>query len=287
VPPVEPSGPPSVPDPSTLDHPAEPPGVARRRRGVAVGAVVVVVLLIVATLFWLGAFSGPPAAALPATPAYAAALGAANSAARGAPGGPWTTVAGAGLALTSSFTGPAASISSAVASLTGCTFGWVGTPPTAVTFPQTPASAVSGSAGVWAFISVNSTDTAAMVTLVINSTATALFTLSGETCSSGLTGVSAIPGNVVDSTTAAASADRAGGSAFLANHTAAERSYEIVATGGVFSLAIWQVVYSTCSPVPGNSSTGMEFSVTEDAASGLVVGPGTTQTVSCASTPFG
>ncbi len=284
VPPVEPSEPPSAPAPVVPEHPAPPPGALRRHPGVAVGAVVVVVVIVIASLFWLGTFAGSSAGGLSGTPSFLPALSAANAAAGGVPGGPWPTIVAAGVALSAPVTESAANISSA-STLLGCTFAWVGTPPTAVTFPSTPSSTAAGKAAVWAFLATNSTD-AALVTLAINSTVTNLFTLSGETCSADFMGFSGIPTSVVDSTAAAVSANSVGGTAFLASHPNAQRSYEIVAIGGVFSFAIWEVAYTTCTPLSPSNSTGVAFNVTENAATGVPVLPGGAATVSCGSAPF-
>ncbi len=261
--------------------PAPPPGRSRRRaRQAAVGAIVIVAMLIVGGLFWLGVFSPGTRPGTSTSPPYSSALGAASSTAQGASGGPWTIVAGVGIALPSNVTESAANISSEFAT-SGCLFAWQGTPPTSVTFPATPTHAAPGSAGAWAFISTNPLLTA-LVTLVTDSIATNLFTISGS-CAANFALLSSLPGNVVDSPAAAASANAAGGTAFLIAHPGAERVYAIAAAG---SLAFWVVTYSTCPLSSNTPTTGLQFNVTEYASTGTPVMPGSTGTVTCSSGPI-
>lgn len=244
--------------------------------------MVVVVLLVVGVLFWLGAFSSGAAKGISSNPPYSSAIAAGSSTAHGAPGGPWAVVLGVGIALASNVTEPAANISSDFDVL-GCTFAWVGPAPASVTFPWTPGSATAGNAGAWVFVSTNSSlDT--LVTLVANTTSTNLFTLSGS-CGTEFAAFSALPGGVVDSTTAAISANNAGGAEFLASHTGAERVYAIAsASMASFTITVWEVAYSTCPLFANANTTGYEFNVTEDATTGAPIIPGSTGTVSCAST---
>lgn len=278
---LTPSAPSGAPDLDALGPPpSPPPSQSRRGRWTAVGVVVVVAILVVGGLFWLGVFSPRSGPGASASPAYSSALGPASSAAQGAVGGPWAIVAGAGIALTSAVVEPAANISNQFASI-GCSFAWEGTPPSTVTFPASPTNATPGSAGAWVFVSTDPSLTA-LVTLVTGAGAANLFTFSG-TCASGVDLLSSLPGGVVDSTAAAASANAAGGTAFLAAHPGAERSYAIAAPG---SLAIWHVTYSTCPLSSGANVTAVQFNVTEYASTGTPITPATVGSVACPSGPI-
>ncbi|NNN17453.1 MAG: hypothetical protein HKL79_03745 [Thermoplasmata archaeon] len=188
-------------------------------------------------------------------------------------------MAGVGIALTSNVTESAANISSQFAS-SGCLFAWQGAPPTAITFAATPRYVAPGSAGAWAFISTHAILTA-LVTLVVNSSATNLFTISGYYASNFVV-LSSLSGNVVDSTSAAVSANVAGGTAFLSAHPGAERVYAVAAVG---PLTFWVVTYSTCPLTSNTATVGLQFNVTEYASTGTPVMPGSTGTVTCSSGP--
>lgn len=268
------AGGPSAPAEPT--HPIRPPSA--KGRTVAVAAIVVVVILVVGLLFWLGVFSGT-AAGLAGVATYSSAQGAAAGATKGAPGGPWTIVAAGGIAVPGNLTIPAENISSS-SIFEGCSFGWVGTPPAAVTIPATPSGTTPGKAAAWLFLATNASQ-GVLVTLVANATATNLFTVSGS-CTSDLDVLSAIPAGVVDSTSAAASANSAGGTTFLKAHPTSAEAYAIASTGSPpFSLSVWEVVYTTCTSLSETGTPGFEFNVTLDATNGEVLLPAQTTSVTC------
>ncbi|MFZ0699193.1 MAG: hypothetical protein WAN74_03260 [Thermoplasmata archaeon] len=270
-----------TPDLDALGPPVPPPSSSRRRaQWTAVGAVVVVVVLVVGGLFWLGVFSSGSASGISTNPPYSSALGAASSTVHGASGGPWTIVAGVGIALASNVTEPATNISNEF-DTSGCIFAWQGAPPTLVTFPATPAQATPGTAGAWAFVSTNPS-LSALVTVVTDAGAVNLFTISGS-CAADFALLSSLPGNAVDSTHAAASANTAGGTTFLIAHPEAARVYAIAAAG---PLAFWDVTYSTCPLISNPNATGLQFNLTEYASTGTPVTPGSTGTVSCSAGPI-
>lgn len=275
----------SPPDPYGLDRPVRPlRSAGRNARRTGVVTAVVVIALVVGGLFWLGAFSARTAQGISSSPPYSSALGAASPTAQGASGGPWTIVAGVGIALATNVTEPALNISGEFGSL-GCTFSWIGGAPVSVTFPWTPSNVAPGNAGAWAFISTNGA-LEALVTLVAGSSATNLFTLSGS-CAVGFAGLASLPGGIVDSTTAAASADGAGGAGFLVGHPNAERLYTIATVGTPpLSVSIWHVVYSTCPVISHANTTGYQFNITEDATTGVPITSGTTAAVTCTAGPF-
>lgn len=203
----------------------------------------------------------------------------ATAAVSGYAGGGWAVISAVGYAVTVSITIPAHP-----GPYPGCDFA-----PMSSTTPTTLAVSPTGTAGslgtstVWLFLLRNSTDatvfvavahgTAQILGTIVQSGAPAAPTCTWNTLHSWY---HPAPSDVVDSTTALASTQAAGGSAFLASHPLANLSFALLGgfTGPMYPAPpadpTWSVVYSSCPVGSAGTPAGAAFVATVNATSASV-----------------
>lgn len=266
---------------TTAPPPAAPPRPNRKMLYLAAIVAIVVVVILVA-VFLLPSLVGPSSSSSSAGAiTYSAALPIANGAVSGFAGGGWVPLFAAGLVTATSETFPVNT--TALGNLSSeCTY----VPQTNLASLTLPAFSGNRSAGLspaWEFGYRNASDTLAIVS-VINGKGTVLATLSGTYCSFFAGLIAQIPGNVIDSSQAAADAQPYAAS-FLAAHPNASALFGLI--GGVSLVAHaapeWTVAYSTCTLGPSASGTGAELNVTLNATSGKVLKNSTTSDAKCSS----
>ncbi len=216
---------------------------------------------------------------------YASAAPLVISAAAGYRGTSWQVSLGAGIAIPTTYT-----INITNATFAGtCGFSFIGTPPSSLTVSGTPSSAASGTAAFYEFyLSAPALPGVMVFAFVDSGTATLLYQqTSSPTCLVFGSSAGAIPSNVIDSPTALAYVNAAGGSAFLAANPGAEQEWAVY--GGGYSLSsngtwyssppIWEVIYGSggCSFFrgPAQSSPGHEFFGEVEGLTGAVLGTST------------
>ena len=243
--------------------------------GVAVAVVVAVLLVVVVVLPNLTGSSGAAAVLT-----YSGALPVANGAAGAFAGGGWTPIFAAGLVSATTESFPVNT--TALGNLTsGCTY----TPQTnllSLTLPGYPGNRSLGASPAWEFGYRNGSDTLAIVS-VIGGHGMVLATLSGSECSFYAQLFRAIPGNVIDSSRAAA-AVQGDARSFLLAHPNASAEFGLI--GGISFLGKgtgpeWSIVYSTCALAESPTGTGAQFNATVNALNGTVVATNTSSDVSC------
>ncbi len=267
--------------PPPLYPPVSPPPVAaprpRRTALVVVVAAVVVVVVIVLALalagvlpFFKGSASGPAT--------FGGSRAGAQAVADHYPGGSWVLFGADGVASKNSTSAPTASIAGGLAG-TGCTFTAAPGAPTLLTL-STTSDVSQGVSGSWLFLFKNASGMGVLAIATINGTATVIGSVGGVSCFSGYLGlIGTLGSNVIDSSTAASTANSNGGSTFLAAHPYAFATYSILA--GVSFLGFgsgpqWTVTYSACPLNPLTTSTAQEFTATINATSGALTHAGTT-----------
>ena len=230
--------------------------------------VVVALVVVLAVTFHPAARSGTNVVGTAL--AYSQTTGPARAAETNMSGGPWTLELVAGLGVGQSASGPAAS---AGLGFTGCTPVWSASG--SVVAPATPSSAAEGEVAVWLIISEN-TSGGWLVTLVASPAGTVVATnldvLTG-TCFSQFMEFGSPPATVIDSPAAVASANAAGGSAFLSGHSV--QAVELLILG-----QYWGVEYSTCSPY-ATSGSGSEWLQIVNDTTGATFGAPDVTTVTC------
>lgn len=261
--------------------PTSPPRPNRRMLylGAAVAVAIAVLLVVVLVLPSLtGSSSGSAAAVL----TYSEALPVANGAVSGFAGGGWTPVLAAGIV--SAVNETEHLNSTTFGNLTTyCTYTLVAGA-TTLTVSEYSGSRSSGASPAWVFGYRNQTDGLAVVS-VLNGHPTVLFTLTGGLCAFYAQLIKPIPGNAIDSSTAAAAVEPYA-AAFLAAHPNASVEYALTGGGheGTVKVGtVWSIAYSTCSLSSSASGTGDRFNATVNATTGQVLTTNSSTDVSCGS----
>jgi hypothetical protein len=243
---------------------------------VAVAVVVVAAVVVVGVAYdglipgvQLPGGKGPAgsgsAGAVPYSTAKLAAMNAANS----VQGGPWSVAEALAINSIARIQFPA--FNGTGGSTVGCTISAAsGVGPVSI-------GAASGGVGqgvspFWEFLLTNSSGAGALV-LVQNGSASVYATFHGSQCGLGL--FSSVPATVVDSTTADASANAAGGSAFLQKHPLANATMVLVS---VAITSVWAIEYATCSPTAASVAPADAFTAVVEASSGTVINATSTTT---------
>ena len=279
--PINPPAQPAPPSPSSTTPSATPAPRSRKTLYVVVAAVVVVVVLLVAFIILpsLTPSSGPSG---PLT--YSGAKPIAGGAMSGFDGGGWTLLFAAGLVTPTSESFPTNTSALGNLSSSGCTYQLV-TSVSSYTVPAFSGNRSAGETPAWEFGYRNGTD-ALGIASVINGKASVLATITGDECAFFAQLLTPIPGNVIDSSQAAADVAPAAG-AFLAAHPNASAEFAIL--GGVNFLghtlpAQWSIVYTTCTVTPNPTGTGEKFNATVNALTGAVSGVETNNSAVCGNT---
>lgn len=286
-----------APPPPTLGPasvPPSPPGWRPRLpwdpgTTIAVAAIAVVLLLL-AGLLLAGSSGGggPPSTTGGVT--YVSAVSTGRQA--GSLHGSWELVNTFGLDLANATTVPLN-----FSTLGNCTFtSFSGALPTSLTIPAFAGSLTSGALAEWLFTYRSPGTGAELAVAVTAGVANLVVEISGAGCPGLGSNITPVPSNVVDSPTAVAALDAAGGSTFLAAHP---KGVSLLATLFPFTLGssavsvYWQLSYTTCpvlfSSGPPSGHPGVIFSASVNGTTGLVV-PGSAHTGVCGgpgTTPIG
>jgi hypothetical protein len=255
--------------PSGPAAPAAPP--RRRPWLIPVIAVVVVAVVLVAVLsaqiFLRPGTAGTP----PPFETFSQAVGAAQSGASRASGGPWTAVGGAALISTLEVTEPSANLTSEE-KLANCSVTWVSGQESTLVIPATPSDAPTGAAAFWAFVLKNGSNALLLETVSLG-TSNALATLVGGDCATAAGALVAFPSGMPDSPTIVAAANAAGGTGFLGAHANASELWGVI--GGYTFLGItttpeWFVEYTSCSATASPTQVGAVFNATVNGLSAVV-----------------
>lgn len=242
---------------------------------VAVAAVLLLVFLVVPLL--PGSGSTTSAAAVLT---YSGARPVANQAVSGFDGGGWTLLVAAGIVTATSE--PIPVNETALGNSTTCTY----TPVASLSDLTIPGFTGNRSAGVspaWEFIYRNSSEALAVVS-VLNGHGFVLATLTGADCAIFAELFTPIPGDVIDSSQAAADVEPLAAAFLSANPNASAEFGLIGGTVALFGHGLgpeWSIMYSTCALSPSATGTGSEFNATVNALTGKVLGANTTTGVSC------
>ncbi len=165
----------------------------------------------------------------------------------------------------------------------GCNLTTLPGAPTSLTVDATPASAAPGHAAFWIFGLSDGAGTYVLVSVDLG-IPTALYSLSGGSCTSTFDKVSAFPSTESDSPALVAAANSSGGSAFLSEYpTSAQLFFGLggLTYLGFTSPPLWDLVDTSC-PVPLLlNETGAEFNATLTGAPASVVSH-STGPVNCA-----
>jgi len=278
-PPAPPTPPPSSPSPPA--PPVTPGSRSRKTLYVVVAVVVIVVVLLVAFIVLPSlTSSGGPSGPL----TYSGAKPIADGAMSGYQGGGWTLLFAAGLVTPTSETFPVNTSALGNLSSSGCTYHIV-TGAATYTVPAFTGNRSAGETPAWEFGYRNASDTLAFAS-VLNGTATVLATITGTECAFFAQLLTPIPGNVIDSSQAAADVAPDAG-AFLAAHPNASGEFALL--GGINFLghtvpAEWSIIYTTCTLTPNPTGTGEMFNATVNALTGAVSGAQTNNSAVCGNT---
>jgi hypothetical protein len=253
-----------------------------------VAIVVSVALVLVLGLALIGIFGGSSYGATPAVTFSSAR----NTSTQASPAGAWALDSAIGIDLANATTVPLNWSAEANCTVTS----YSGTLPNSITIPSFGGNLTSGVAPEWVFGYIQPSNGAELEVLVTGGVATLVYELSGARCGETLPGFTGIPSTVVDSPSAVAAASAAGAEAFLEAHptgVSAEMGLIDFIGEGMRSAPMWDIIYTTCTPVLGPNSTetpGSEFSVEVNATTGIVA-PGSVQTGACggstSTTPIG
>jgi hypothetical protein len=206
----------------------------------------------------------------------------ADRAVAGFEGGGWNLLFAAGLVSATSVTIPE---NATAFSNLSCTFAPV-TPGANLSVPAYAGNRSAGLAPAWEFGYGSLANGIALVS-VIDGQGVVVGTLTGGDCGVAAF-LSSIPGNVIDSSQAAAAAQPYARD-FLAADPNASAVFGLgpAAFFGGSGLGVeWVVLYSTCSAKGSVSPTGSEFNATVNALTGAVLTTHTASGVSCGSGTF-
>lgn len=256
-----------------------------RRRGWVLPVVIaaVVAVVIVAALFAAGIVHFGAANSNPAYETFSQAEGVASGNV-GSAGGPWYAAFASGFSVPSAVLFPTTNLT-ALSSL-NCTFTWTHGEPANIPIPATGPTAGTGAAAMWEFGFKNATDALRIVT-VTDGVASNLVTITGTLCEAYAGYLAPFPSGVLNSPAIVATANQAGGSAFLGAHPNASQiwgTYGGIQLGDLGSTSPeWAVEDTTCA-LPGYSGEmGAVFNVTIGGTSGAVINS-SSGTVACAPT---
>lgn len=244
---------------------------------------VIIVLALVLTGVWM--IFGAPGHSGAGT--FSASRGTAQSAANGATGGPWSLLLVLGVATQGSFSGSVANATAVASSLTSSSCSYTPSSGSPATLGASGVGNVSrGLADAWVYLYSNASGSILLVT-VVGSSATVVGTISGSSCDLASLGFSAVPSSgIIDSTTASADADAAGGYAFLSAHPQANATFVLL---GGFTYAgttvgpIWTVELDACALTGVGPATASALVVILSATDGTVI-QSQTSTVTCPAT---
>ncbi|MGP8078775.1 MAG: hypothetical protein ACLQD8_00645 [Thermoplasmata archaeon] len=258
--------------PPIYDLGFSPPQKSRRLLYVVVSVLAVVAVAVILVLA-SGVISPPgssPGVTFGSPLRSSQAISAGNTAKAFAEDGPWTlySIIGVGTDRSSSSGSTAQSLGEQ-----GCTTVWATS--TSSVVPATASGAPAGQVAWW----VLGYDNAAgdlLLSLATNLSGTVqvsnLVILSGS-CTSVFTKFGPIPASVIDSTTAASTANTAGGSAFLSDYPGSTVDMEMIGE-------YWVILYSTCGYY-GSGGTGTEFEFGIYDTNGTALPGGGTSPTSC------
>jgi len=264
-------------------------------------AVVVVAAAVVGGLFATGTLhlssassksTGSPSGGSGAGESYSAAASAAAPTVSSVSGGPWTLAGGTGVVIASSVTVSSAELN-ATAAGGGCKPQLLAGASAITTIPATTSSASSGDSDAWVVWYVDASYQVLEVA-VFGGVATPVLTLSVYGgCASTLTGI-ALPSSYVDSPSAAATAYKDGGSAWIGAWPNYDMT-EILVPGATVTVddkptslpSTWEVSYTTCDLGSGTGATlggqmPAEYTVSINASSGAFI-RGYNSTTACPS----
>jgi len=250
-------------------------------RYVVVAAVVVVVGLLVAFVV-LPALTSSGGPSGPLT--YANARPIADSAMSGYAGGGWTALFAVGLVTPTSESFPVNASALGNVSSTGCTYTIV-TSASTYTVPAFTGNRSAGVTPAWEFVYRNAAYTLAFAS-VINGQATVLATITGTECAFVAALLTPIPGNAIDSSSAAADV-APDAQAFLTAHPNASAEFALIGGLSGFGRSIpteWSITYTTCAVTPSPTGTGEQFNATVNALTGAVTHAQTNDSAVCGST---
>jgi hypothetical protein len=241
-----------APPPSSLAvQPAKP-----RRRPIVLALVIVAIVVLAGlgiTFVVLPALpcTGCPAKTAPLSePTYSIASAEATEAAD-AHGGTWGVVYAVGLNGPSSLSRPFIGDNGG----SHCSFQPISSPGN-VTIPRASGNVSTGGSPYWAFVLRNSSG--AILGASVTSGSASVYGTGNLQC--GLhwgTPLETLPASTMNSTTAMALANAAGGSAFLRNNTTSSVTMEVEANvTGERGSPTWTVTYSTCSVDTASPGTG-------------------------------
>jgi hypothetical protein len=242
-----------------------------RKRWVVMGTIVAVVIVVVIIVLAGVLHSAvQPAGATYGTPLlYSQVTGPAALAQGTMKDGPWAPVDVLGLS-----TGASGVSVPGSQGVGGCTSVWTNSSTFVV--PATPSNATAGQVSTWIVASQNATG-AVLLTLVSSvnhGIVAANVVLMTGTCTATFREFGAIPGSVIDSSTAVSEANAGGGSSFLAQYSAPTKLLGILGP-------YWTILYSTCSYY-SPSGSGNEFEDFLYAVNGTTFDDAGTTAVNCA-----
>jgi hypothetical protein len=246
--------------------------VRRPRRWPFAVAAVAVVAIVVVSLFAFGVLRlGPSNSAVVQYETFSQAESTAVAGAGSVAGGPWFAVAGAAIATPVEVAEPATNLSSLL-DLANCTFVWPHGPPANVVIAATPLSSAAGTAGYWAFLLKNVSNTL-LLESVSDGSASAVLLASGSQCVDVADLLVSFPVGVVNSPQVIAAVNGVGGSAFLSEYPNATRFWGAIggiSVGILSSSPMWFVEYTSCSVPTSSSTSGAVFNATVGGTSGVV-----------------
>lgn len=250
---------------------------------IAVVAVVVVVVLALSVLLLAGVVnksgngsSGPQT--------FSQASSSVSSATNNYKGGGWKQIVAIGLAPRASISSGTSSLPTGFLSAGGCSASLLISNGTSFTVAGYNGSLASGQGTGWIFILANSSGALVAIDLEGSVTLVAYIAGSASCPIAGSFGfLSGLNSGIVDSSTAASAAWKAGASAFVAAHPNASVSYAItsgVSAFGVTEPAKWEIAWQACTPSATPSATPVPtFNATINAATGQLISSSTTSQV--------
>jgi len=234
---------------------------------VGVSAILVAAVLLAGTGGGIGS-SSPTISGVTFHPARTAADATASS------HGAWELLIAEGFALAN-----ATSLPFNISSEAGCSVtSYSGPLPTELGLPALHANPLSGEAGTWLFAYYSTSAAAELAVAVTGGVVTLAAEIQGANCVGEIPqNATAIPANVVDSSTAVGAAGAAGGAAFLAANPQGV-TVEMSLIGGILTTEPhslnWNVELTTCPPLfetSGSPPAGNTFTVEVNATTGAVV----------------
>ncbi|MCI4338801.1 MAG: hypothetical protein L3J68_00505 [Thermoplasmata archaeon] len=273
------AGPPIVHSASPSDAPSGPSHPPSLRGWlVPVVVVAVIALVVLAALFATGTIRlGASNSSNPTYETFSQAQSVADGGAGSVAGGPWFAEVGVGVATPTAVLEPTTNLSGLFQDL-NCSFDWPTGEPANLEVPATPASASIGTAAFWAF-GLKNTSNGLLVETVSDGVSTALLEASGAKCAEGVGSIAQFSSAIIDSPTIVATANQAGGSAFLLAHP---NSTMVWGVFGGFQLGLfgstspeWGVEYTSCVLPLSAGETGDSFNATIGGTSGALLSSAT------------